>query len=208
VFDDLVQLDNPQRDRLRGHGLGLGIVRRLCRLLGIRLRVDSTAGQGARFHLYLPSTAAAAAVVGAQAAAEPRLGARRVVVLDDDASVRAAYLHALRTLDCDVIGAASLDEALSALPLFDAEIALVDFRLAGPEDGIAAVARLRALRPGLQAVIVSADTSALLRQRAAEQGLTMLRKPVTDTLLAQTINRILASQAATEADADSLMRSA
>ncbi|NLZ42804.1 MAG: hybrid sensor histidine kinase/response regulator, partial [Comamonadaceae bacterium] len=34
VFEDLVQLHNPQRARAAGHGLGLGIVRRLCRLLG------------------------------------------------------------------------------------------------------------------------------------------------------------------------------
>ncbi|NLZ41076.1 MAG: hypothetical protein GX886_07450, partial [Comamonadaceae bacterium] len=45
-------------------------------------------------------------------------------------------------------------------------------------------------------VLVSADTGSELRHRAALEGLPTLCKPVSDTLLAVTINRLLAEPSA------------
>ncbi|RYY63219.1 MAG: HAMP domain-containing histidine kinase [Comamonadaceae bacterium] len=53
VFDDLVQLGNPERNSVHGHGLGMGIVRRLAVLLDIPLRLESEVGQGTAFFLRL-----------------------------------------------------------------------------------------------------------------------------------------------------------
>lgn len=196
VFEDLVQLHNPQRARAAGHGLGLGIVRRLCRLLGIELHLESQPGQGTQVHLDLPPGDTHAAVLGDVTAPNPGLVARRLLVLDDDAEVRSAYAAALGSLGCVVRPAAHLDEALALLDAFAPEVALVDYRLGGVEDGIEACRRLRAARPGLLAVLVSADTGSELRHRAALEGLPTLCKPVSDTLLAVTINRLLAEPSA------------
>jgi signal transduction histidine kinase/ActR/RegA family two-component response regulator len=196
IFEDLVQLGNPQRNRAQGHGLGLGIVRRLCRLLGIEIDVETAPGQGTRMRLELPASDAASDAASAPAAEaappRPALVARRVLVLDDDAAVRFAYAHSLRSLGCEVTLAATLDEALAALAVARPEVALVDYRLAEGIDGLQAVARLRAAAPALPALIVSADTSQPLRASVERAGVPMLHKPVSDSLLAQAITQVLA----------------
>lgn len=60
VFDEFVQVDNPERDRRRGSGLGLSIVARLCARLGIRLTLRSDLGRGSTFELRVPLQPAAA----------------------------------------------------------------------------------------------------------------------------------------------------
>lgn len=55
VFDEFHQINNPARDRTRGLGLGLTIVRRLAGLLGITVELDSHLGQGTCFTLGLPA---------------------------------------------------------------------------------------------------------------------------------------------------------
>ena len=62
------QVENAERDRSRGLGLGLSIVQRLCGLLDLKLGMQSVPGQGTRFTLQFaafearpPSAAVAAA---------------------------------------------------------------------------------------------------------------------------------------------------
>ena len=191
VFDDLVQLGNLQRDRASGHGLGLGIVRRLAQLLGIEYRVDSQPGTGTCFTLALPPGDATKPVAPHSYQAYPSLLTRRVLVLDDDPAVRSAYANALQSLGCKVCCTASVAEALDALPVHIPEIALIDYRLAEGCNGLEAIARLRASQPGLAAIIVSADSSAALREEAARSGVPMLRKPVSEAMLAVVINEAL-----------------
>jgi signal transduction histidine kinase len=57
IFDELVQLENPERDAEKGLGLGLAIVRKSANLLGHPLSLCSRVGQGSRFALTLPLTA-------------------------------------------------------------------------------------------------------------------------------------------------------
>lgn len=54
VFDEFFQLDAAGAEPQHGLGLGLAIVRRLVDLLGLRLQLDSAAGQGCCFRLFLP----------------------------------------------------------------------------------------------------------------------------------------------------------
>ena len=54
VFGEFFQVDNGERDRSRGFGLGLSIARRLARQLNGDITLTSTPGQGSRFTLTLP----------------------------------------------------------------------------------------------------------------------------------------------------------
>lgn len=65
IFDELVQLDNPERDAEKGLGLGLAIVRKSARLLDHPLGLCSRVGQGSRFSLTVPLTEAPDAEVAA-----------------------------------------------------------------------------------------------------------------------------------------------
>jgi signal transduction histidine kinase len=54
LFDEFYQVENHERDRQKGFGLGLAIGRRLSRQLGGDLAVASTVGRGSRFTVVLP----------------------------------------------------------------------------------------------------------------------------------------------------------
>lgn len=54
VFEELVQLVNPERDPGKGLGLGLAIVKRTADLLGHPLRLRSRIGRGSCFSLTVP----------------------------------------------------------------------------------------------------------------------------------------------------------
>jgi signal transduction histidine kinase len=66
IFDEFTQLGNPERDRAKGLGLGLAIVRRLSRLLRHPVTVRSTPGKGSTFSISVPLAAQSAAVLAAE----------------------------------------------------------------------------------------------------------------------------------------------
>ncbi len=54
IFEDYVQVDSPIQKRLRGTGLGLALSRRLARLLGGDVAVQSELGAGSTFSVSIP----------------------------------------------------------------------------------------------------------------------------------------------------------
>lgn len=202
IFDEYYQVDNPARDRRRGLGLGLAIVRDLVQLLGARIRVKSALGRGSTFVVDLP-------VALAPPGLEPDTPAERsidyvrgafIVLIDDDRSSREAVFTTLKDFGCRVVAAASPAEALSALSTieFCPQIILSDYRLERGLDGLQAIAmmldELRGLYGddfSLPAIIISGDTSPEVLQQVAGAGLQMLHKPVRAKLLHESLNAIL-----------------
>lgn len=56
IFEELVQLDNPERDANKGLGLGLAIVRRTADLLHHPIALKSHVGKGSCFSITIPLT--------------------------------------------------------------------------------------------------------------------------------------------------------
>jgi len=54
IFQEFYQLENPERDRHKGLGLGLAIIERLTRLLDHRIELRSTVGKGSMFCVTVP----------------------------------------------------------------------------------------------------------------------------------------------------------
>jgi len=55
VFDDFYQIGNRERNPEAGYGLGLSIVSRISRLLGIQVRLASAVGKGSVFSFVMPN---------------------------------------------------------------------------------------------------------------------------------------------------------
>ena len=208
VFQEFVQLHNPERDRDQGLGLGLAIVQRLCGLLAVPLQLRSRPGRGTVFTLHLPLAGALALPLPAEGqglaaglpTGLPELApGDLVLVIDDAADIRVAMAALLRGWGCQVLTAASLDSLLPQLMALTAppRLILCDLRLHGPDDGLAVIEQLRSdFNDELPAILVTGDTGPDRLRDAAASGLGLLHKPVSEPALRLAIGQALAAQAA------------
>lgn len=195
VFEEFYQLHNPERDRSRGLGLGLSIVRRLAQLLGIPIALRSSPGFGTRFDLKVPRGDRGDAA-GPQAGrpfgaveSGPSLAGTRVLVLDDEEAVRQGMETLLQAYGCEVQLAGCVAQAVALCESLRPDIALVDLRLRGEEDGVRAIEQLRSMRPGLPAILISGDTAPDRIKEAHDAGIPLLHKPVAPQVLHESIAR-------------------
>ena len=198
VFDEFQQLDNPERNRAKGLGLGLAIVRRLCDLLGYPLQVESTPGKGSMFCIGLPLGRADAVLERRSSVARPELEAaqRLVLVIDDEADILDGMREILRRWGFEVLVAESLQQAEQALAARGRapDVILADLRLRNHRTGIEAIEALQATYgahvPGL---ILTGDTAPERLQIAGAAGYRVLYKPVKPARLRVALQQLLAS---------------
>jgi signal transduction histidine kinase/CheY-like chemotaxis protein len=184
IFDEFYQVDNPNRDRAKGLGLGLAIVRRTAQLLGYAVECRSRPGRGSVFTVSLPLAAlhmsgdAAAAAPAAAAVDDRQFRGRHVWVLEDDPLVGNALGDWLISLGCVVSIFASAEQALAAADKPDADFFLVDFQLAGAMNGFDFLDAVRRERAGpIHAVVVSGNTSGRFIEAAERSRWPILFKP-------------------------------
>jgi signal transduction histidine kinase/ActR/RegA family two-component response regulator len=136
VFEEFVQLDNPQRDRSKGLGLGLAIVQRSAALLHAPLQLRSRLGRGSCFSFTLGLADGATAQVPARAPDERWLAGMQIVLVEDDMAVREALVTRLQAWGAQVRAHAeprALRQALDALQPGErqADLLITDLRLPG-----------------------------------------------------------------------------
>jgi two-component system, sensor histidine kinase len=182
IYDEFYQVGSPGAAP-EGYGLGLSIVRRLVTLLDARIEVHSEVGKGSLFALTVPA-AHGAVRPEARAASQPapratRTGAR-VLLVEDDASVRAATTLLLKSEGYKVTAVASLAEALEEAARDPRlELLVADYHLQAGETGLQVIAALRArLSQPLKAVLITGDTSQAIAQLAGDPQLRIASKPI------------------------------
>jgi len=181
VFEEYYQVDNPQRDRSKGLGLGLAIVRRISLLLGLNLTCRSRLGRGTVMELTLPAAAQQSAVVAAGDAPAGRLdlSGTRVVVLEDAVEVAQALSQWLQAQGARVAHYLSAEEALAAPDIETADFYLCDYRLPGRLTGLDFLQSLQArASDDIHAVLLTGDTSSQFIEQVAASGWPILFKPV------------------------------
>jgi two-component system, sensor histidine kinase len=186
VFEEFYQIENPERDRRKGLGLGLAIVRRLCQLLGHRLEVFSVVDTGTRFRVTVPFVAAEPMGETTEAGFVDDVKNSRVLIIDDEAMIRTGMREVLQQWGCQVLEAESAQQALEVLtaPHLEPDIILSDYRLREDKTGIEAITRVRELfaKP-IPAIIVTGDTAPDRLREAKASGLHLLHKPVSPAKL-------------------------
>ena len=111
LFQEFRQADTSITRKYGGTGLGLAISRRLCRMMGGDIVVESTLGQGSQFMLRIPAPAAESA----EAPSEPVIAmpGSRVLVIDDEETVRDLMRRFLTREGLEVVTAKDGAEGLA-----------------------------------------------------------------------------------------------
>ncbi|WP_323123621.1 ATP-binding response regulator [Burkholderia alba] len=198
VFEEYYQLDNPERDRNKGLGLGLAIVRRLATLLACELHLRSAPGRGSCFEILLEQAPAEQPAthlrppIGETTDTAPMRGL--VVVIDDEQAIRDAMATLLGHWGHETLIAGSAREALDRLAKLSVRPVLLicDLRLRGGEHGVEVIERLRTEYNGnIPAILVTGDTatSHLLELQASD--LLVLHKPVPSAKLKAAIATLI-----------------
>lgn len=110
----------------------------------------------------------------------------RIVIIDDDPSIRQAFTWALQDLDCEVIASSHMADALSQMMRmeFVPDAVIADYHLDSEISGLKVIRLFRLLfRVDLPAVVITGDTSAT-GLAGPDDGIRWLFKPVGYTGLA------------------------
>jgi PAS domain S-box-containing protein len=185
-----------------GHGTGLGLatVYGIVRQSNGYLWVYSEVGKGSTFRIYLPRVNRPAAT--AAAAREPDVqtrprGSERILIVEDDASIRSAVSRMLVGQGYTVLTAANAEDALTVSDQRKGQLDLVLTDVVMPGmSGPALVERLMA-RAGengreVRALFMSGyPRSHIARGESLEPGVELLEKPFTPGQLAERVRAVL-----------------
>ena len=193
VFREFHQLGNPERDRRNGLGLGLAIAQWIARTLGQELALRSRPGRGSVFRLPLPL--AHEEVQESPPAPQPGdmlIPGMRVLLIDDDATVREGMRTLLADWGCECDAADTIEEALALARAQMPDVVISDYRLRELRTGAQAIAAVRAqLGREVPALLVTGDTAPERLRDAAASGLRLLHKPVWPTDLYRGLAEVL-----------------
>ena len=186
----------------QGSGLGLSQVHGFCTQAGGTARLDSTPGLGTTVLLLLPAVEETRVPPGAPAqhgaditpSAERHLAGARVLLVEDNEALGDITAALLVSHGARVERAA---DAMQALRLIDTgatfDVVLSDVMMPGTMDGLALARRLRALRPKLPVVLITAFSQAVA---GAEAEFKVLHKPCPQDELLAVVHAAISKSAA------------
>ncbi|MCD4509939.1 ATP-binding protein [Brucella pseudogrignonensis] len=194
VFEEFVQLHNPERDRDKGLGLGLSIVKRTAELLNHPIRLCSQPGKGSMFSIVVPL------VVDQR---QPKKPARsplqtggNIFIIDDESTVLDALTGLVDVWGYRAYAGRNADETYAAWQAdktakpSQADLVIVDYRLEGGMIGTQAAARLfDKIGYELPVIILTGDTSPERLREASASGYMLLHKPIDPAELLQAIQK-------------------
>ena len=198
VFSEYYQLNNPERDRNKGLGLGLSIVKRLSNLLEHNLQLTNNPAGGTIFKIRLPISdpeelKSVHAIETSMQQVQNSFPGLCVVVIDDEADIRDGMKITLGNAGCDVHACESAEQARAIVVNNELtpNLIIADYRLREGETGDAAVELLREeLSEEIPALLITGDTSPTRLKEATESQIRLLHKPVLPNELFQVIGEV------------------
>lgn len=178
IFDEFIRLEGGRG--AEGLGLGLSIVKRICTMLDLDLKLDSALGEGARFTVSVPRATTTPAAPTSEPDISDVLRGVPVLVVDDDTLAREAIAGAVRDLGAVVRTAEDQASAEAILAEgFSPKLVLNDLRIDGHLRGVDIANALRAqIEPAPIVIIVTGDTGPSAMDVLKASGHRWLIKPV------------------------------
>ena len=179
----------------KGTGLGLATVFGIVKQSGGYVAVGSEPGRGTTFRIYLPAVeeAAPSASAGAGGADAVPNGSGTILLVEDEAAVRALARRVLEQAGYAVLEAADGLDGARVAEEFEGAIDLLLTDVVMPNLGGRALAeRLRATRPRMPVLFVSGyPDGEMERGCLTSGGATYLEKPFSPRLLRETVRQAL-----------------
>ncbi|MGI9277362.1 MAG: transporter substrate-binding domain-containing protein [Endozoicomonas sp.] len=196
LFESFSQVDGSTTRKFGGTGLGLAICRSLVEMMSGEISVESTLDKGSVFTFSVELGLAESLPLADQV-----LTGFKVLIVDDNADARLVLSDYLKAFGCQSLEADNSESALKLLRQHnrnggsEISVALLDWRM--PDvDGIELATRIRELdlktTPSL--IMVSAYGREEVMARASGQVDAFLIKPVSSTVLVETMLRTLDRQ--------------
>jgi len=182
IFEEYYQVENLHRDRLKGLGLGLSIVRRMEALLGCQVSVVSKPALGSVFSFSIPQGNASfndLPLIPPQS--KHNLSGITVALIDDDKDIRHMATRLLKQWGCHVYEGELPDEVLEPMAAAGTcpDILICDYRLPDGLTAIDGISKLRALWDNdIPTIVLTGDTAPQTLKEIQASGALLLHKPI------------------------------
>jgi len=199
AFQEFERLQAHGHQGEEGLGLGLAIVSRYAELLGHRLSMQSQSGAGSVFSITVTYGQAQPDRLDPSPGVQARdLEGLRVLCLDNDPLILEGMGQLLGTMGAQALAAS---DRATLLKQFNGgsppDIVLADYHLDSGDTGLNAVLEARQLsKMEVPCIIISADDSDVIRDRAKAVGFRFLAKPVNAARLRAYILALTGNRAA------------
>jgi CheY-like chemotaxis protein len=178
-----------------GTGLGLSLVHGIVADLGGAIDVTTQAGRGTTFEIWLPVAGEIATPVAKEDPKLPRGQGETIMIVDDERALVGLAEEITAGLGYEPVGFTSSSAALQAFQAAPQRFDLVLTDESMPDlQGTDLAREIRRVRPGIPIIVMSGFGGSQLANRAAAIGVNaVLRKPLRNRELAESLERILQS---------------
>ncbi|TYL47446.1 PAS-domain containing protein [Marinomonas sp. IMCC 4694] len=190
IFDDFYRWENTKEP---GMGLGLGLVRRMQKQLGVTTQIHSTPGRGSCFSIAIPLAQGTHIATVSQPhvinTTHEKLATCYVWCIDDEQNNLTAMNTLLTHWQCDCRTFNRFSDAIDAVG--EAELLLVDYHLDDNKDGLSLIKTLRK-RAGktIPAVLITALRDPKLVEQCKQLNITYMAKPAKPAKLRALVQHI------------------
>jgi two-component system cell cycle sensor histidine kinase/response regulator CckA len=185
----------------KGTGLGLSTVYGIIKQTGGFIYPESEVGRGTVFRIFLPRHMPAEGEIPSKTAAAVTVvkdltGHERILLVEDEESVRAFSARALKTTGYEVFEAGSGEEALEVLDEIDNKVDLVISDVVMPEmDGPTLLGHLRKRMPDVRVIFVSGYAEESVRKDIADdRSVEFLAKPYSLDQINSKVKEVLGAE--------------
>jgi signal transduction histidine kinase/CheY-like chemotaxis protein len=190
IFDPFYTTKEPGR----GTGLGLSTVYGIVQQAGGTIEVETGLGEGTTFHIVLPRTDRQPEAPALEPHEHPT-GAERILLVEDEDTVRRLVEMSLKSFGYEVVSAATPGEALAAAAVHEFDLVVTDVVM--PEmNGRELAAQLDELLPDVRVLYTSGYAShVLLEDGVLSETTSFLQKPFALDDLARKVREVLDADA-------------
>jgi len=177
----------------KGTGLGLSQVYGFVKQSGGHVKLYSEPGQGTTVKIYLPRTRKPQEGLDPVAMTDAAGGHETVLVVEDDAAVRAAVVDILSDLGYAVLKAESAEQGLAVIASgARIDLLFTDVVMPGPVNTREFARRAQEMRPGLKVLYTSGYTqNAIVHNGRLDDDALLLSKPYRKDELARKLRSLL-----------------